>query len=881
MIALLVRQFRASPWPTLLLAFTVAVLSLIATIIPRMSTQLDDRQLTSSLRDVSAVQGDVSGTWTTYSVGPLAAGDPWQGPREAAETTRLAQPEPLRSLLRPAQFLGTQPVRAEWVPPTETGYYRVDANLLIDPDLPDWTSLVEGAWPEIGSESAPFQVAMLQTFAEKANLKVGDRPTPNLQITGIFTANHPEDTRWDHNPYAARISEEVSPAEGTKLVGGLFMAPDMAAGDPSMRLQDPFRYDVYFGLNADAVAAQGTDIAALSAQLTGMLAKRWSPVPAPLGDEPVGADNNPMAFHSDLNSLLERQLAQQRTTHTLIAVSAIGPLGVGIALVTLCAQLVLYRRRTAITLLSARGMSPAQLRGLVAIEGAVAGVPAAVLGHLVGRALVEAPNPWWSWPLTLAVGLVPAAALAWVARDTSHLGRREVASSSSRWRTVAEILIALAAGGATWRLLTTKGTQGVGTDLLGAAAPVLLTLLACLLVLRVYPVPLRLLVHAFKRGRGFTGFMGSARALREPAGGVAPVVTIVLGTTIAVTAASLLGTISAGTERAVWNENGSSVHVSGPRMTEETAEQLRAIDGVAAVALVRLGSDNSALRIGDTEVRARVWLADANLAETYLASKDGSPLPAAVFQEGSPVPVVVGGALIPAGGKATLQGLGDVDVVGRLQLLPGVTSADAWVLVSTDNWPEKNLTSAKTAIISAAPGADLEAVTAAVKELIPLAHVTTTDTQLQALRDSPTVDGLSRIFILLTLITGVLMVLAIFTAQVMTANDRRSAAAVLRTLGLTPGQLRALTAWELGPVVLVALILGALVGIGVAALMLATVDFTALTGGVFTPSLYLDPRWVGGVCLALLAATTLAVGFSAWLAGRTNIAHELRLGEER
>ena len=51
-----------------------------------MSTQLDDRQLTSSLRDVSAVQGDVSGTWTTYSVGPLAAGDPWQGPREAAET---------------------------------------------------------------------------------------------------------------------------------------------------------------------------------------------------------------------------------------------------------------------------------------------------------------------------------------------------------------------------------------------------------------------------------------------------------------------------------------------------------------------------------------------------------------------------------------------------------------------------------------------------------------------------------------------------------------------------------------------------------------------------------------------------------------------------
>jgi len=143
------------------------------------------------------------------------------------------------------------------------------------------------------------------------------------------------------------------------------------------------------------------------------------------------------------------------------------------------------------------------------------------------------------------------------------------------------------------------------------------------------------------------------------------------------------------------------------------------------------------------------------------------------------------------------------------------------------------------------------------------------------------VAGLSRIFVTLTAVTALLMMLAIGTSQIMTADDRRSAAAVLRTLGLRPGQLRALTAWELGPVVVVALALGVAVGIGIAALMLATVDFRSLTGGSLDPALYLDPLWVGGVGAGLLLAAAAAVTGSSWLAGRTNIAQELRLGEER
>lgn len=883
MISLLARQFRARPWPTLLLALTVALLSFVAALIPRMAAELDDRQLERSLATVSAVQGDVSALWTTYRIAAPGAADLWGGPREATELIRAAQPEPLRSLLQPAQFVGKQPVSAAWRAPEGSPYFGVKADILLDPDLPDHAVLIDGAWPEIDDDDSPFQIAIVDKFAERAQLEAGDEVAPGLVVTAVFRPLDGDDTRWEHIPYGRGYAEASDADRGLQLLGGVFVAPGLAAGDPSARLQSPFSYDVFFGLDSGAVASRRIDVSTLGAQLTGLLAKRHSPVvPGDGGanDPATFEGNQPISFHSDLNVLLTRLDAQQRTTHTLVGVSAVGPIGVGVALVALGAQLVVHRRRSATALLSARGTSPRQLRGLLAAEGIVFGLPAALVGLLLAGVVVPGPTAWWGWLACLAIGVLPAAALSWSA-GSGQRGRREIASGKGRWRLVTEVLIGIAAAGATWRLLSTRGAQGSGVDLLGAAAPVLLALLACLIVLRLYPAPLRLLLGFFARGRGFTGFMGAARALREPAGGVVPVVTIVLGTTLSVTAAALLGTIAVGTERAVWADNGSTVHISGPRFSDETAQQLRGVDGVEAVALVRLASDNSALKIGADEARVRVWLADAELVDAYAAARDGSPLPAGLFDQASPVPVVLGGSGTRTSGAGTLADVGDVTVAGHLGVLPGVTDETAWALVATENWPGDSLPPAKTALIAAAPGTDLAALTAELSDIVPQARITTVEAELRELRESPTVAGLSAIFITLTIVTAVLMMLAIFTAQVMTADDRRAAAAVLRTLGLRPRQLRTLTAWELGPVVVVALLLGAAVGIGIAALMLATVDFRALTGGSLDPALYLDPLWIGGVGVGLLLAAALAVALSSWFAGRTNIAQELRLGEER
>jgi putative ABC transport system permease protein len=94
-------------------------------------------------------------------------------------------------------------------------------------------------------------------------------------------------------------------------------------------------------------------------------------------------------------------------------------------------------------------------------------------------------------------------------------------------------------------------------------------------------------------------------------------------------------------------------------------------------------------------------------------------------------------------------------------------------------------------------------------------------------------------------------------------------------------RLRALAAWELGPVVAVALVFGLALGTGIAALLVRAGDFVALTGGATAPALAVDPLAVGSVVGALLAAAGASIVLSAALAGRADAAQQLRIGEDR
>ncbi len=242
--------------------------------------------------------------------------------------------------------------------------------------------------------------------------------------------------------------------------------------------------------------------------------------------------------------------------------------------------------------------------------------------------------------------------------------------------------------------------------------------------------------------------------------------------------------------------------------------------------------------------------------------------------------MVVGGE-VPDAPSGTLDQLGPVHRVARLDVLPGVLPGLGWVLVDAERWPGGDAAKSTLALVALADDADPAAVTAEIRGMLKNARIAAAADELDQLRDSPTVSGLTAIFALLAAATSCLLALAVAAAQLLGSESRRGLAAVLNTLGMPRGSLRALTAWELGPVIVVALGFGLALGVGIAALLVRAVDLAALTGGATAAALVVDPATVGAVVGGLLAVAGATIAVSSALAGRADAAQQLRIGDDR
>ncbi|MFD0867368.1 hypothetical protein ACFQ06_16355, partial [Tessaracoccus lubricantis] len=361
------RQFSAERWPALLLALSVAILAALATATPRLMASLDDRQLAQELSGLSAIQGDVTGSWaeSTSSSPVTGLADPWAPHREALGAVRGAQPEPLRSLLGAPQFVADVPTVVDITPEVGTGYYEARFLFFVDPDLGEVAELVEGAWPaprpvEEGrmgiTPTGPQEVAALAEAAERLGWEIGEQITETLVLSGTFRPLDPDDNRWEHVSYGRTIVEEPHPDRGVRLVTGLFLPPSyLAAATPVEELgpgvTETLTVHAWFGVETSHVA--DVRVRELRAQLTGLLAERY-PVVLP-GAVEEGPPPTQVRLASELGDALERVAAQQDVTRAAVAVAAVGPLAVSLALLVLAAQLVVERRLTAVELVTARG----------------------------------------------------------------------------------------------------------------------------------------------------------------------------------------------------------------------------------------------------------------------------------------------------------------------------------------------------------------------------------------------------------------------------------------------------------------------------------------------------------------------------------------------
>ncbi|MES1170523.1 MAG: hypothetical protein ABUL47_07545, partial [Leifsonia sp.] len=245
-------------------------------------------------------------------------------------------------------------------------------------------------------------------------------------------------------------------------------------------------------------------------------------------------------------------------------------------------------------------------------------------------------------------------------------------------RGIAEIAVIVLAALSVF-LLTRRGlaqaTAQVCVDPLLSVAPLLLAVSVGIVVLRGYPLPMRLARRAAVRGRGLTGFIGAVRAARAPTVGLAGVLALVVGISVALFSTVLLSTFESSVIRAAQESVGADARVEAPSLSAQQIGAVERIDGVRDVAALDY--------LSATVTNSRFSSVSVILADSgRLATMRHLPAGLTRLVDGR-VPVVVSSDVLSSMGKkrtATVQGV-KVRVIGSMPAASGLGPAGEWMLV--------------------------------------------------------------------------------------------------------------------------------------------------------------------------------------------------------
>lgn len=917
---LLLRQWASGPLPSVAVALLVLAASAVAVAVPRVVADVHTDALAARLAAKPAVELDI-GTSTPLGpdTGPSRAGTTlpddveavWGGQEERLSAIRDGLPEPLRAATGdPLVVAVSGPVRAN-VPGASIASpsYRIQPGF--DPRLREHLRVVSGDWPAplpgplTEPRDEPIEMLLAEDVAEAMDWAVGDVRRIDaggipvgVRLSGVAAAVDPGAGIWTHVPTGLRasvIDNGLAPPEYT-AVAWLDPAswPDFAPQALALRM------DAWIPVEPEAVRA--ADAQRMAAQL-GELASTEQPlgsgrtIEVALPDAPPGTfipylevrTVGPVGFASGLRDELAAATAAAASVDTVLATIASGPLGVAVAVLVLASRVVFERRRAGLELAAARGASPAQLRGILLLEGLAVGVPAAVAGVALGAAATPAADVVAGWPLAVLLASTPVAVLVARAHDLSPLRRARADLGrvrGGRVRVVVEALVVMLAGISVVLLLQrgSAGSASVGVDPLLAATPLLLALAACVLVLRLYPLPLSALVRRMSHRRDLVPFLGSARALRDPSAGLVPVLAVVVGMSVAVTSAVLLASLDAGTDSASERRVGADVVVSGVPLTRAQLAEMGSVDGVDALAPVY----SSRPALVEVDGRSRpvmlVIVDRAELLQVQRGRPDALTLPDGLAQEREGTPVLISASL-----AATIAGGEEVELEGRpIEVLATVdapspfTTRPAWVVMDRVNSaPFVDTLVPRSALVRLAPGADAEVAGERLVEIAGAGAAAVSADRLAAdLASSPDARGLRTglvaAIVVATFLTGLALVLALLVGQ----SARARLLPLLATLGLGRRGERAIVAWEIGPVTAVAVVAGVLLGAAVPVVLLGGVDVRPFTGGVEAPAVTYDWGLIGAVVAASVIISAAAAAVAAHIGGRVSAARAMRKEEE-
>lgn len=736
----------------------------------------------------------------------------------------------------------------------------------------------------------PVEVAFSEATADALQVKVGDRVSAQNEnqsafvdavVSGIFRADDPTDPIWSRVP--ALLKPRVAGTtltRQTQIVGLLSEAslPTAVAATP----QGTMTRMVTFAPEVDALRQD--DAAQVAGEIAGLKA-------AAKDEVAFGTSTSPP--RTELDAVLLDAQARFRAAAAQASVLLAGVLTVTQLTLLVAAALLVRRRAAVLATHRARGATLSGIAAELACESSLVAALGCALGAVVAGTLVPGPVPWaWLVPVGVVAALgTPVLGTRAAARGTG--GRKVAANRRERSmidkdrhaaRVAAEAATVLAATGALaalWRRGVTGAGTDVGADPLLAMAPTLGALAGAVLLLRLVPPLLRWAVTATTRWRRATPVLAAARA-EATAGAVLPFLALTIATSLVVFGAALVTTVSEGELDASWTSVGADVLVvSDPDSgLTEIAAALQEHDDVSAAVTGRI--DEHVELFGHWG--GRLVRLVALPAEAFERLLETTPLPDApglgglTGMEPGGAPSVLLSADLRAEDDEGLVLLWDgvqldVGVVGTAPAL--LTGGEDTVVIDAAALAEASGTAVDPdRIWLVGPGA--QTAVAGAPELDG-ATVSTRSDWLATHRAAPLTIGVERLAWAAAVVLAVLAVLVVVLASSTSAPHRIRTLATLRTLGLDWRAVRAVTAGELLPGMLVASLGGVALGAALAMLATGPLALRLVTGQSVDPRTVL-PAWAVAPPILVLGTVAVLVLVESSMRRRERLGQVLRVG---
>ncbi|MEU0188177.1 hypothetical protein ABZ312_44750, partial [Streptomyces sp. NPDC006207] len=829
-VSLIRSRLRAAQGAALALAVLVLGTAFVTAILPGAVAAYENEALLQRLSQASVTGRSVS---TSFNAG-------WGEVGLVSPASLKGDEESIRSIFHPplSTVLTTRdmvsgvrslaPFEAgDRALPRPTGTVDPQSTVVAQPDLTTHARLVDGRLYRRLGDPRRVEAVVTDRTAGTMGLHAGSElhlldshgAELTVGITGIIHPVRPEAPYWnaEKDLRAPKLNSRAGPPGGgpeqywhfTVLISPEDAQGLTAFGDGAT---------VYFHHPADAGLVKVRDVPALRDQLDSLIA---GPDAAELRDSrPYMGE----IAEDGLSALLGSFDEQRTAAEPLVLVAMVGVAAVAGIVLLMAAALLVDRRRSELSLLRARGISLWVLAGRLLAESALPAIPSAAAGVLLALTVVPTENRGLPVLLGALVGAfaslaLPLRAVAISVRPMPARRADLTRVRAARRRVVAELTVTVIVIGSVVALRQ-RGTADGAADVLTAAAPVLVAVVAALVLLRLYPWPLRLLAPPFARLDGAVLHLGLARAGRAPSMSALPLMALLVALAVTAFGGSVLAGVEEGRDRAALRAVGADARVeTSTGLPAGLESRVREVHGVRDTSAVRIERDLST----SSGVRYSLVIADpAQYGRVVSSTGTGAPFPTLAGRGREPLPAVVS----PGLARAFKQGMGNVrSSAGRTPIravaIRDVTPAlggGEFVVVSALDMTRKHARaapqlSAPTTLLvtgSALRGPQLRAV---VRQASRHAQVTLRSEERTAYGISALQSGAQRVYLAAIVTSAGFSALALLLSLLHNAPQRKALLARLRTMGMTGRQRQWLAVLEMLPQVLLGALGGVLVSV--------------------------------------------------------------------